>query len=329
MKRQDFFRVCLFLLIFLLLNRMFSDWFLAWTRESSGYQITVQQFETVQDQVSVVVLGDSHAGWSMMAGEIDGAYNFSSPGESYILTYYKIRYYLERGNFHPQVAIVPIDLHLFSSFRVSKIQSQDPVFWGRYVSYVDYGRETGTSIQMIPIITKAVFGILGGINETVKQLSSPGQENSDMLIAGYMPVPEDFSTLSREEQVEQAKGDAEAHFKKDTYLDGVMLDYFYRLLDLLESHDVQVVFVWYPVTDLYYDFVSEYVPVELHISTIEGLLADRQPVLILDYHDFLSGQYEYFYDSTHLNMAGAPIFTQVLIEDLTEAGVLPVTSVGN
>jgi hypothetical protein len=106
-------------------------------------------------------------------------------------------------------------------------------------------------------------------------------------------------------------------------MDSLMVAYFYRLVELLDAYNVRVALVWYPVTEYYYEAMGEYIPVEDHLAAVENILEDQQVGLILDYHDMFIAQPEYFSDSDHLNVNGAEILTDLLVEDLTEAGLWP------
>ena len=105
------------------------------------------------------------------------------------------------------------------------------------------------------------------------------------------------------------------------YIDPLLVEYFNRLLDLLETQEVQLVFVWYPSTAEYEHAAAQYFPVANHLSEMYALLAGREDVIVFDYHDVLYDQYELFTDNDHLNTAGAEIFTQLLLVDLKEKGV--------
>lgn len=324
MKGRDFLKIFFFIFIFLLINQIIAGSFVSWSRTDKEYGVTHREFENVQDQVSVAILGDSHPQKAVMASRIDGGYNFSTSAESYIFTYYKLKYYLERGDFHPELAVVPVDLHSFVSFRRERAENIDPAFWGKYVNYWEYGSETGDLISVVPTILKAKFGVLGGL-DLVSPAAVYGMESPE-LVSGFIPSSDNFAAYPAEERFDRAMERTAFHFDGYTYMDHVLVDYFYRLLDLLDMYGITVVLVYYPVTDTYYQAAADYIPVEDHLAAVEHLVAERPPALILDYHDLFFGQLEYFSDSDHLNVDGAEIFTDLLIQNLQEAGLLPVST---
>jgi hypothetical protein len=274
----------------------------------------------------VAILGDSHPQKSVMAGKIDGGYNLSTSAESYIFTYFKVKYYIAQDNFHPSVAVIPIDLHSFSSFRLTRVESQDPAFWSRYVDYLEYGWETRTLESLFPTMIKAEFALLGGLDVIMGLFWPLDNPDSEPLIAGYLPQEDDFSAFTLDERLDRAEERVVFHFSGYTYMEEILVEYFLRLVELLDSHGVKVVLVYYPVTEYYHDLAGEYNPVNEHLATVEYLVADLQPELILDYHNLFFGQPEYFSDSDHLNVRGAEIFTDLLQEEIANAGLLVESS---
>jgi hypothetical protein len=138
---------------------------------------------------------------------------------------------------------------------------------------------------------------------------------------GYAPDYENFANWTAEEQLDQAEERIAKHLEGSQVVDPLMVTYMGRLLDLLEEHDVQVVLVWYPITELYADLADERVSVNGHFAAMQSLFADRSNILWLDYHDLFWGHPEYFSDSDHLNVDGAQIFTERFVQDLRKNGV--------
>lgn len=329
MKRQDFLRMVVFILGFFLLNSSLSSMFYDWSRQSYDYEISRREFESVTEHVSVAILGDSHALRSVMAEKIEGGYNFAFTAESYFQTFYKVKYYLEKGTFHPDVVVLPIDLHTFTSNRLPLIKKQDPSFWVRYMNYIELGRSTDTLPQQISTLMQAYLPLSGGLETFGEVLWKKPYEDLLPLASGFSGWTTDFSKYRRKKQVERSEVYAKLHLDAAVYISEDVVDYFYRLLDLLEANDIQVVLVWYPITDTYYEAAREYIQPDLHLEAVRALLVDARPALILDYHDIFDGRPHFFKDPDHVNIYGAEVVTDLLVEDLTAAGLLPVFSEDN
>ncbi|MGD2027714.1 MAG: hypothetical protein PVI99_07845, partial [Anaerolineales bacterium] len=300
MKPKDFFRIAGFILIFLAINKILVARFVPWSRAPYEYEVTRRGFEEVQEEIEVVILGDSHPQKSVMAEKIDDGYNFASSAESYIFTYYKLHYYLEKGSFQPSLAVVPIDMHSFSSFRLKRAESQDPAFWNQYVVYLEVGKETGSFWTFFRNRMLADFGLIGGLDSALAVFYPPEPLTATMMTSGYFKAEEDFSAASREEQFARTEERAAFHFSGYSYMEETLVEYFLRLLDLLESHGAQVVLVWYPVTEGYYEQAARYIPADSHLETVKELIAERAQLPIYDYHDLFWGHPEHFSDSDHL-----------------------------
>ncbi|MEJ2758160.1 MAG: hypothetical protein P8046_06710, partial [Anaerolineales bacterium] len=241
--------------------------------------------------------------------------------ESPIHTYYKLRAAFEQAEFQPRVVVLPVDLHTFSSFRAERLDDQDPAFWSQYVDYLEVGREQGDWFPMAVERAKVEFAYLGGLDDVLGILfPSEPWEVADMQ-RGYAPDYENFANWTAEEQLDQAEERIAKHLEGSQVVDPLMVTYMGRLLDLLEEHDVQVVLVWYPITELYADLADERVSVNGHFAAMQSLFADRSNILWLDYHDLFWGHPEYFSDSDHLNVDGAQIFTERFVQDLRKNGV--------
>jgi hypothetical protein len=100
-------------------------------------------------------------------------------------------------------------------------------------------------------------------------------------------------------------------------LDEDQIYYFLKLINLLESHDISIVYVWYPITQEYYLEASKYVPADDFINLVAEMVPlDWKSNPIFDYHDLYWGQNHLFYNAGHLNSTGAKLFSQRLQTDI-------------
>ena len=75
----------------------------------------------IPGDTEILILGDSHGVCALDPGIIGRAVNFSSPGESYLHNYYKLRWFLKQEH-SLKAILLPLDLHSFSDFRKDRIQ---------------------------------------------------------------------------------------------------------------------------------------------------------------------------------------------------------------
>ena len=322
MKSRNFLRIVIFIVGLFLIGQLVGRQFVRWSRADINYSITHSEFVAMQDKVWMVVLGDSHPQKGVKTPDIPGAYTLATSSESYPFTYYIMKYYLEEMDFHPKVAVLTIDPNGFISSRMNGIKRRDPAFWDFYVNYLEIDATTEEFADYLPTIVEAKLSFLGGWDVTMNQLWPLESQVSDYQELGFISLESRMSDMAEWKIRQDGIARADKHFD-GKYLDEALVTYFLKLIDLLQAHDVDVVLVWYPMSDGYYEGMNQYLSGEEHLSKVEELLGDRQVDLILDYHDFFFGQPEYFADPDHLNKWGAAIFTEDLYANLIEAGLVP------
>ena len=323
MKRRNFLRIIIFILIFLGINHVLGDLFVGWSRFGSEYGISHREFQKRQEQVTFIALGDSHPQKAVMVSKIEDAYNLSSSAESYIHTYYIMKYYLEEGDFHPQVALVEIDPHGFLSAKLEGLFRRDPAYWEDYVPYLKVENETLG--DKVATYLKGEFPLFGGFQVFLTEYWPRVDLAPEPSVLGFVAKDGDISEYSEGERQRDGAARAGSHFENQDYMDAAVVEYFQRLIDLLNEYEVSVVLVWYPTSNYYYESVGEYISVETHLGRVEDLVEESQVDAVLDYHDLFFDHPEYFTDPDHLNIIGASTMTDRLVEDLTSAGLLPVT----
>jgi hypothetical protein len=311
----------LFLAVFLLLNHWVARAYVRFTRQPYVYEANRRGFEAAMDEISFLVLGDSHTLSSVFTPKIPGAFNFSSHGETYILTYFKMRQYLRNNQLDLDVVVMPVSLHTFAGSRMQHIDNHDLAFWAQFVDFIELGIQSGRLEHFIKERIKSEFAHLGGLEEIFEVVHHSKFWLSDRLEAGFLYYSERFSDLDEDKIIKMAGNKADYHFEGVEYVDPLIVKYFNRLLDLLEEEGVQMVFVIFPTSTEYQNAVAEYVQIEDHMAKMESLLIDRENVLILDYHDLFTDRYDVFIDADHLNTDGAKILTSVLLADLKENGI--------
>ena len=314
-------RIVFFIAIFLLINHVIMRAYIRYTRQPFVYEGNRRGFEAVMADTSFLVLGDSHTLNSVYTPWIPGSYNFSTNGESYIHTYYKMRHYLKSDQLDLDVVVMPVSFHTFSGMRVDEFLKLDPAFWDQYVDYIQMGIETDRLWPFLLERVKAEFAYIGGLEEIFEIFYKTNFWLSNRLRQGYLLYNDSFSDQTEEEMTDAAVGRARYHYKGYDYIDPLVVDYFNRLLDLLEAEGVQVVLVNFPTSSPYQEVAAEYLPIEDHMAQMEALVEGRENVLLLDYHDMFADRLDVFRDADHLNTSGAKILTQRLLADLQKNGI--------
>ena len=312
--KRFFLRTLGFIVFLAAVHFTVSAFYGPWIRSDTEYEISRRQFEKSKEEISILFLGDSHVRSAVNPEYIPGAFNFSLDGENYIMTYYKMRYYLKDKDLDLKMVVLPIDLHSFSSYRGNRFP--DPVFWGRYINYIELGQEKGSMPSFIKKTLQSEFAYLGGYDEMIEKFFSPA-ENARKIVQGYLPRNGDFSTASDQASMELAHKRVSIHFSGQDFVDEHLFIYFIKLLTLLEENGIEVVLVRYPVTNQYFHFAASILPVFDYVNIMEDQLKQQGfEYQILDYHDLFWGRNDLFVDSDHLNKFGAEELSKILQEDL-------------
>lgn len=318
--RKFILKLLAFAVVFFAINTPVNNAYTRWSRQTLEYEMSRLQFEAIEDQVSVAIIGDSHVRNAIDPQLMAGSYNFAFQGENVIQSYFKIRYYIEKG-WRPEVVVLPIDLHSFSSYRSDRVQ--DLAFWKRYINFWELGWEKGKPHTYLKLRIIGEVAYLGELDEVINNLLHP-EVPGDLMAMGFVPRYGELSGKNQERLQRLAAGRAVNHFEGYQMLDPDLLTYFLKLVGYLEDHGVVVVLVRYPVTEWYYDATGAYFSIEDYYSRIGEVLADNEnQVIVLNYQDIYWGQEELFVDTDHLNAEGASQLTVRFKEDLDKLGILP------
>ncbi len=313
--KSNFVKSVSFILIFILIHGIIDHFYIPWLRSSNSYEITRRQFEESNDRICILVVGDSHAKFDVNPEYFTGLFNFAFNGENYIQTYFKIRHYLDEGKLNSDLVIIPIDLHSFSSFRTNSIG--DTAFWKRYMDFFELGIQKGDLYHYLRLWLQGEFSYLGGMDEVIKKIVIEDDADFSEIVQGFFVLEREYEKSTDEFIITSAQNSTSYHFKGQTLLDKDLITYFLKLIDLLESHGISILYVWYLITHEYYSEASKYVPADDFFNQVVELIpGDSGSKPILDYHDLYWGQNHLFYNAGHLNSTGADLFSQRLHTDI-------------
>jgi len=309
----------IFALVFLPLNSLCNELYYQLIASKTEIASVDSDFREWAKETDILVLGDSRPRTSVHPDILINSYIYAFPGENYIQTYYKLKYFLEEESLDFKLIILQIDLLSFSSYKTERIG--DHSFWKRYIDYIELGEIKGNLPTYLFYRLEGEFAFLGGIDATLEYLqSSPGAVQLKRGFHGW----EGMLTERDQNKISQlTKHRVELYFTGHDYLDKDLLAYFLKTLDLCQQHNIPVVLVRYPTTKIYFEEVSALIHVNRLYEEIYSSLEGYSEIPILDYHDLYWNQPELFWDPYHLNVTGAEQFTTVLKDDLIELELLP------
>lgn len=311
-----------FIVALLLVNLIANEIYTRLVLSHSYLYRTEAEFQEYKDSIQILIVGDSHPMSAVDTRQMQGAFNLTSPGENIIQTYYRLRYYLEVEPLDVKLVVLPLDLHSFSSFRISRFESMN--FWSKYINCVELAKISDSLGSYMRRHATGNLTYAGGVSDTVKllQVRAGLVEGEDPLFMGFRVKSARF--VDEGNKKNNARIIVGKHLMGYEPLHPEAEAYFLRILDLLAAHDVKVVLVEYPVSREYYQSAGVAMDIPEFYRSLGDLLKKRsQEPPILDYHDLFWNDQINFSDPDHLNEAGASEFTRILEQDLEELGYLP------
>jgi hypothetical protein len=311
----------IFTLVFLPLNYLCNELYYQLITSKTDIAGVDRDFREWAQDIDILVLGDSEPRTSVHPDILENSYIYAFPGESYVQTYYKLKYFLEKEELDFKLIILQIDLQSFSSFKTDRIG--DHGFWKRYIDYIELGRMKGDLLTYLSYRLEGEFAYLGGIDATLEYINSyPLKLKTER---GFLAWKSAITEHNENEIRQLAKKRAIYHFAGCDYLDKDLLAYFLRILDLCHKHNIPVVLVRYPITQWYYAEAAALIPVDHLYEEVYASLDDHGygEIPIFDYHDRYWDHPEFFVDPNHMNAIGARQFTIVLKDDLAGLNLLP------
>ena len=303
----------LFLLFFAAFSFCVNFVFANYVMSDSLLNKAQRQFDKFNPEIDTLILGDSHAQRGINPLLLGNAFNFGTTGETYIQTYYKLKYILDTKKKKIKRVVLPLDLHGFTERR-SKNNS-NIYYWKKYIDPMELGKAQGQPFKyFILYYIKANF--FSYTSELGTLISFTNKQKRSFLKRGFRPLIGEYT-----EVLKGAEGRAlkriDTHFpENENYVDEVLLSYFKKTLDLCLANDIEIIFVKYPVTDLYFKLLKERVkPRKIESRLLEVLKAYPQMPLA-DYRKVYFAKNQFFYNHDHVNLKGANMLTKNLKQAL-------------
>lgn len=296
-------KVSLFVLSFFILNGVVHFLFLKIVNSNSIIQRDDRLFfESIEqtEYVPWLVIGDSHAN-AVKAESAHHVYRFNSPGESFIQSYYKLKYLVDR-DFVIKNLVLPLDLHSLSSFRTDRIIND--IYWVKYVDYIELADKKKNRSYIVKYLIANFFSYQGKGNEIFEYLQKR---------YGLFRPADRRESLAVTERINY-------HFENCRSVDEDILFYFKEILQLCEKSKIKVVFLKYPVSKDYYEGARVFVDPAQYYSHIDSVITDFKSLNfeIWDYHNLYFDSLQYFMDADHLNNKGSQEFTKLFASRISE-----------
>ncbi len=330
---RKFFQRCLVVLLILGGANALLTW--GFLRMVSDRQVVrcQDQFDAFGVDISILAVGDSHLqrGFDAVAAD-SRAFCYTSPGENWMPTYYKLRWVLKSGVKVERV-LLTADPHSFSVNSAKR--AFDAFYWARFVDPIEVGRRRGSISGAVGYHLKGrlwpwagEFGLLDDYLQIQKKRRE-GDDDTPEMIRGFVSDPRKFTRHKHEpgdddRRLKKAKRRASFHVGVVDYMDEEMLHYFALTLKLCTDRDIPVTVIRSPVTRAYYEACERIIAQWHHADGARGSM-DRLyaavadlisqaggDIELLDHHALFFNEEALFSDPDHLNARGATKFAEHL-----------------
>ena len=273
-------------------------------------------------EINYVFFGDSHTRYGINPMYIDDSFNFGIPSENYIETYYKFKKILEEDNGTINNIVLEVDLHTFKH----KSRPKERLFSDSYyANIVPINEMLQLKYQnVVPILIQEYFPVIGnGLDLVGFFITPPTTTSPTSIYLGWANNTGNFSSSNRSQI---ANTTYERHFGNDNPngIEEIRFEYFMKVLEVAKNNEVNVIFIKYPVSKEYDDFINknnitkdEYY--EFIFANVNDTLGENYTVL--DYYDVFFEHAEYFFDPDHLNDIGSKNLSEKIQSDLMDNNV--------
>ncbi|MFH0923454.1 MAG: DUF1574 family protein [Candidatus Falkowbacteria bacterium] len=315
MAKKFIIKSVIFLAIFIILITAVNYAYYKMELQYTILERTEKQLLGMKDEIKILFLGDSHILLGVDPAQIKNSFNYASGGENYVQTYYKLESLIKEG-FMPEIIVLPIDLHSFSSFRTDRFDNE--WYWRKFINFYKLAYQE----RKLSLLNNEINGIFSFKGKGLQLLKPADLSKLSEIQRGYTPSNSDFS--KNRDRRKAAADRVASHLEKCEVIDSVLLDYFYKILDLAKEKNIKVALVKYPLTEEYYEETKKYIPdAEEYYNSALHKINSYGSINIFDYQLLYSGKPELFKDSDHLNSAGAAEFSKLLKKSLTDNNLMP------
>jgi len=316
MTRKFAIRILLFVVFLLTANFVFDRVFKAFSVHLKVNEMMDEQFEEFDGTFSYLAMGNSHN--SINTRILPNSFNYGSPGENYIRTYYKLKYILESSGRKPEYLLLQADLSNFGPKISDRFEYN--YYWIRYVNYAELARIKNDKDILYQWLEGRYFSYAGNYKDFWLSIVYRIKMKEVDMYRGYRAHRDykNFANVADRQKVAWDK--AHLILSQYEYLDDDIKIYFEMIMKLCQEHDVKVLLIRFPEAKELYEEEAKIVPVDKLYHEI-GDIASKFIVFkgILDYHDLFFDHPEYFFDPDHLNVRGSDLFTTRLADDLSNS----------
>jgi hypothetical protein len=272
-----------------------------------------KQFAEYEGTMTYLAMGNSHN--CVNTHILENSFNYGSPSESIIQSYYKLKYILEKSGKKPEYLLLQGDISSFGPKIASRYEYN--FYWKKYIDYVELARIKKDRDILVKYMEGKFFSYAGNYKDIQLSIVYRIKMRGIEMFRGFRPHRDYRNFADEPDRQKAAWKKATLFLSGDEYFDPTIRVYFEKILQLCQEHEVKVFLLRIPMSKEFYEEELKIVPADKLYEEVEAI-AYRYPVFIrtLDYHGLYFDHPEYFFDPDHLNVKGSDLFTTRLAEDL-------------
>jgi len=315
MTRKTIIRFLLFLTVIAAVNFILDRAFKAFSVHNIINETMDRQFEEYQGTMKYLTLGNSHN--CINTHILDSSFNYGSPSENFIQSYYKLTHILEKTGQKPRNLILQADVSSFGPVIANRFEYNS--YWIHYIDYFELARIKGDRDVIGKWMEGKFMSYTGNYKDIQLSIFYRIKVKTLEIYNGYRPHRDYHNFANDRDRQRTAWNKAKLILSPDIYMDPSVAVYFEKILQLCQKYRINVILIRIPMSKEFYEEECRIVPVDTLYAEVEEI-ACRYTVYdrTLDYHDLFFDHPEYFFDPDHLNIKGADLFTEQLVKDLEQ-----------
>lgn len=307
-------------LLVITMNVATLEWFMrSVLLEQTHFHITYDRLnDEIIKGIEVVAIGDSHP-MNDLNMDTDAFLNMGMGSETILQSYYKYKYYLEKG-MRPKLVLLQADDYIFSSYRGDNLNMDK---YARFINNEDL-KEIRRFIMLPDIKSDNINSFLyqlrpeyaAKLHSTFIKYVKQGfriESSSYVTSNGSVLHKGKWSDKNQQERDTRALERVQKHMpSSDKMQISYLSTYYEKFITLAKEKGAKIILVKYPLTPEYRLAIisQKIIKVEKYINWLK----DKHNLTILSYKNW-SDDNSLFVNMDHLNMEGAKKFTNVLMQD--------------
>ncbi len=268
-----------------------------------------KSFETAPKNFDYLIGGHSRLNRAIDTELLPHSVKATTHGESFIETYYKLKYILSHTDKKFKTLILPFESGTFkpNDFRRS-------IYWIKYVNFFEVGFRKGELGKYISVYLQAkFFPFLPYYKKKIMGLFYHKKTGLEIDKTNGR-----FSDLSKEKQQQFIQEDVD-YLNKVGIIDPTTKHYVHKIISLTQEHDIQLIYIKTPLTQNYTKALSglDKSGILTH-KKLEKFVQQFDHVTVINMESVFFDRDSLFSDHHHLNVEGRRVFTNLLLKKLNQ-----------